>query len=195
MKLVIVLLSLLIAAAVAADPIDPDPNTVGVYFDTYAEEVCSDYVGNQAGFVIATHVTYEAIYAWQLAFHIDSQDLAGWVDYPDLPFGLAGQIVPDWPNVDFYYVEPLPGNSPVVVLAEFAYGYYGVGAAWITLGPHEGYGTWLPGQITFQVGPEPTDIVPFGDTGSGGPSAYIGYDCDIVAAQEVSFGTVKALYR
>jgi len=193
-KLVVLLMATVIATGAMAQ-IDPDDNMIGVYFDMDATQV--EFVGssgNFSGYVCATHPTYEAIYAWEAAIFVDNQGLAGFVNHVGVPEGVDGLQIGTAPNIIMAFAEPIPA-APVTVIGQFDFGYYGSGGACISLGANDANPS-IPGQLAVQVGPTADDIVPFGDSANGGVCAIIGTaDCVVVPTQDVSFGSVKALYR
>ena len=196
MKKLVVLLMAAVFATGAMAQIDPDDNMIGVYFDMDATQVCTDANGNLVGYVMATNVTYEYIYAWEAAMFVDNQGMAGFVNHVEVPAGIDGLQIGTAPNIIMAFAAPMPAAS-IVVIGEFAFGYYGSGISYMTLGANDANPS-LPGQLAVQTGPTAGDIVPFGDSANGGVCAAIGVnpnDCEVVATEDVSFGAVKALYR
>jgi hypothetical protein len=189
------LLALLCTAILATGAMAQGDNTIGVFFDVDNMLYCTDTQGNSMGYVVLMNVTYTSVYAWEASMTVENMGLAGFVNHVGVPEGVDGLQIGTYPNIIMAFASPLAGG-PAVVVGQFEFGYYGSGEAQLTLGANDANPS-IPGQIAVQTGPSASDIVPFTDWADGLPCAYIGVNPDdcVVAADEVSFGAVKALYR
>lgn len=191
MKKLVVLLMMAVMATGAMAQIDPDANSMGIYFDTMGEVVCAST--GSMGYVVATRCTLP-IYAYEARMDIDST-MNGFVNDVAVPAALEGFEIGIGANIVMSFAAPLPA-ADAVVIGEFTFGNYGGGPAFLTLNPNNADNASIPGKIAVQTGPAATDVIEWGTSTNGGVSAIInGVDCDVVASENVNFGTVKALYR
>jgi hypothetical protein len=194
MKKLVVLLMAAIFATSAMAVIDPDPNMIGIYFDTNADVVSAAPGGNAVAYVIATNCTYESIYAFECSIFVDNVGLAGFVNAATVPTGMEGFNIGTAPEVIISYGAPIPVVGPATVIAEIPFGYYSNGYATFTIGASNDPA--VPGFPNVQVGPTFNDVVPMGDSANGGVCAVLGTGGpDVVGNESASFGGVKALYR
>jgi hypothetical protein len=188
----IITIALILTATCAA----AQDNLISIYFDESAETMCTDISGNQVGYIIATGVTYELIYAWEASFVIHDQGIAGFINHVRVPATLEGLQIGTAPNVIMAFSTPVSVEGPVVI-GEFDFGFYGMGVACLELGANDANPS-IPGEVAVQVGPTAQDIVAFALLNAGGTCAGIGADCEAcvsVPNNETSFGGLKALYR
>ena len=206
MRFLIVMM--LLAACASAEPIDPDPDGMGVYFDTEGMEYCivvDDWVpGPGAGpgvidaFLLVTRpdTPFPTIQAWEAQINITTNSYLapvvtltpGAADYDadpeDYVVGAGGANA-----------NPITGNATVIanIALEFL-GFEGTASVIVTMGG-------VPGSLSFPDGPGYAAEAGFPSPcqsrfGVWGGNAWINADCHgwIIANEELTWGTVKSLY-
>jgi len=198
MKSMLALLLVLLVAVSAFAQADPDPDGLGFYFDLGATEVCTTTAAPFAsvtGYLIITNPSAElgvsgweayvtvagspVAPAWTLAAGLDVDSSAQGFQ---VGIGTGGLALPAAPavvlatytafimaptDVVTFYVEGVPGSTSF----DGTPGYAGGGSA----------GDLRPLQVS-------------SGTGSGAPAAMIN-GCDVVANEDMTFSTVKSLFR
>ncbi len=191
-------------ASVAFAQIDPDPDGIGLYFDMEATEVC-----------MATAAPFESITAYLLATNITEESgISGW----EMEVLVDGPLTADaWELIG---IQPLnvftaprfavglgehglanPIVDNVVHLATLtAYVLAPTDQVSFGIKPHCS-SSWNPPAPGYAAGNNAGNLVPFLVSGGGfdaleNPVAQINTDeCSVVSNDDVSFGSVKALYR
>lgn len=199
MKPFIFILMALTWAAPGYATVGPDPDQIGVYFDTEAEITCvTEYVGTPiSAYVIITNPTFPDIRGVNYSFCLDTggNDLDVLV-YPIWPPGCFGDIDPipdfclDGPPVHCPYT-PDPSGTEVVAMT-FSVRLFGHFTVDFYLGPLPGAdGEEMP-TYWGEDGVHRPLSVSSGDLAL--PVATIGGDCPVPVG-ETTFARVKCLYR
>jgi hypothetical protein len=183
------------AAPVLADPIDPDEDGIGVYFDPCACVNCVPMApGIQYGYIVITHPTspqgvggWEASLSWDGPAVLSNWELAGsainFLTEPNFYVGLGAPIIN-------------PFTYPAIICARFQLELLD------NTQPVNFYidGVYAPslesGQPAYLDGADYEIIKPLQQP-TGGPDipvATINGDC-AVATQDVTWSAVKSLYR
>ncbi len=188
-KLLVLMLAMAIAGSAFA-VVDEDADMIGVYFDTNADTYCaSPGAGMFFNFyVILTNPSTSTIDGFQYSLQIEG-DLV--VPFP--------AVMPAGTNVGTD-LEPIHGLgapltcAPATVLATY-YGNFSAATQYFTLAAHPEafdahFGYDLPAVTTNSIMRD----VGF-STMDGTHCAVLNGDCDIVATEDVTFDSVKSLYR
>jgi len=207
-KLVVLLLASLVATSAFA-VIDPDPNSIGIYFDLTADINCSDQATSAPfmAYLILTNTTAPTVSAYEVGYLnvgpgpgqlfrlnslIANGDMTG-LDIGDNADPMMGSHIVGLSS-------PIPG-APATVLHSWQYmllAPVGMDMYISAADPSTLEGPFpvilnADGNILFQAfhstGGPPT---PDGDPGI--PVATVNGDC-VVGTEDVSFGSVKSLFR
>lgn len=147
-KLVVLLMTAVIATGAMAQ-IDPDANSMGIYFDVAGNEVCTSVGGNAVGYIVATRTTAN-IWAYEARMDIDNQGMNGYINDVAVPAGVDGFEIGIGANIVMSFAAPFP-PADAVVIGEFGFGNYGGGAAFLTLNPNDADNASIPGKIAVQT--------------------------------------------
>ena len=187
-KLLVLVLAMAIAGSAFA-VVDPDPDMLGVYFDTTADTYCLDgAAGFTYGYVIMT-MPSAPITGFQYGLTVEGMAPVLFANFPGL-------------NVDSNNLTPVVGfANPVepadaVVLGEYGFNFVAGMEAMFSLGGHPTapFDYDAPA-VVVEVGGEPTKM-PLGySTIDGIHCAVVNGACDVVATEDMSFDGVKSLYR
>ena len=197
--LMLLMASLVATSAIAV--IDPDPDMMGIYFDLDANDNCLTIGTNTPFFayLILTNTTAPAINAYELGLDIVIPDglenmffrLYSAPNDPDICFGgnpgpLGGDYIVGLP-------VPFPAE-PAIILHIWIY---------MLLAPmpvemyiHSASTPSIPGDFPVVQNAEGNILMQVG-LSTGGPDipvATVNTDC-VVGVEEVSFGSLKALFR
>ena len=206
MRYPIIFLLVAYAVVVGGTPaiatLNPDPDEIGVYFDTNADTVCltaAPYIPFSA-YIIITNPT--ATEVWGIEFSMCTEIIGG---SENILFRLseiwsAGfldlGIIYDWcldgRAIGFY--EPVPQVGANVVLVQLQYMLLADMGVEFFLGPHpaESIEDGLPAYLG-----NGNIVVPL-RVSSGDPSlpvAAINGECDVVPVESKTFSGLKCLYR
>ncbi len=195
-KIAIVLaFTLLVAGQVFADPIDPDKDGIGVYFDPCACVNCVPMeVGSQWGYIVITHPTSpEGVGGWEARMDFDGPaalsdwevmgDALNFLSPPQFYVGIGTPVIN-------------PFTYPAIIVARFQLHLYDDTV------PVNFYldGIYSPslesGQPAYLDGSDYNIIKPLQQP-TGGPDipcATINGDC-AVPTEDISWGDIKSLYR
>lgn len=195
--LVMFAITVLVVPAVFAQPVDPDPNGVGVYFDLAGTDLCLESFPGAIfnAYVLITNPTAADVTAFEAQCSVDT----------DIVFGFGG----DWSlaagatnvgtaeNGEFFaaWVPALPISGDVIQVA--GWGGYAVAGSYANffIQPVTHVAQSVPGECVYVASIDPgTKIVlqpPTGDWNS--PVATIGTSC-IVGEEPMSWGEVKSLF-
>lgn len=194
MKKLVVLLCLVMAGSVAAQPVDTDPDHVGIYFDVGATLYTNDtplmYQPNPA-YLVLTNVTSNGVLGWEMTIAIDP--LGGYSSIQAVtPRGSA--VDADGSALGFAVGlgSPLP-NSVAIVLADITYFYTGPLCLYLGLPSVQS----IPGHMAYIDGEDVGLLKPMypssGDFAL--PVATVGGGCEVTATRESTWGGVKTLFR
>jgi hypothetical protein len=176
--------------------IDPDPNGIGVYFDSEATVVSATVPVDEifALYLILTNPSAPGgVAGWELAFHYDYQNLFL------LGYSFAGNginICDPWPNICVGIPPPpLPWAETIVLMT---LNFYVLTDACVeyTLTPVE-YPS-LPGQMIYNDGADPFNLIPLHPSSGNVELPVAALNCEgppPIRVQETSWGQAKALYR
>jgi hypothetical protein len=193
MKTILMTMIGLLMATGAFAVVDPDPNSIGLYFDENADVMCLDGVVPfelVTMYIILTRPTEDVIWGFELGY-----DLVGEaVCISNQIHGPAGTC-PDTPadNIIIGFTGPMP-TSEATILATQDYLYMDTQLGPVTFTLHgstpssvdPNYPTVLLADSVFLV---------TGLSTSGGPSAQINGNCGVVSADRTTFDALKSLYR
>ncbi len=191
MKTTIALLLTMLMAASALAIIDPDPNTMGLYFDEEANIVCATGVTpfSQVDlYLTLTSPTFDNLYGFEAGLTLEGEGLVLAVYFSN-PQALN---VGDLTNLIVGFGAPTATTEATVV------------ARWTILytsATLEGLDFYLHGTTPSSLDPMyPTLLLADGELMSvattviEGPNASIN-GCPVIAVEEMSFDSVKSLYR
>lgn len=192
MKKLVVLLCLLVASSAFAG-VDPDPNSVGIYFDQEGfifEDSAPVMYGPNNCYLVLMNPTTNGILGWECYVTFDPaggfSSVTGWAPRGD--FVNAGSA----PDFAVGLATPLPGGD-YIVLMDITYFYTG-GEVLFFLGP--AVVQTIPGQMAFLDGEDVGNAIVM-DPSSGAFDAPVYGACSgcVVATQDETWGGVKNLYR
>lgn len=191
-KLVVLLMAMLIATSAFAI-VDPDDNMMGFYFDTEADNPCVSGVAPFTTvdmYLVMTNMTADALYGFEVGYTVEGSAmvLSTTFDNPSvIDVGEAGNHI-----VGF--------GSPTIVAPVTFLATLNVMNMDADSNP---IGFTMHGTIPSSIDPAyPVILLAGGELLSVGLSAESGYgaeingtDCGVVATDNVSFDSVKSLYR
>ena len=204
MKKAILTLMLLSLATVAFAQVDPAENGIGLYFDMDATEVCLTTAAPFtpiSAYLLATNITEESgISGWEMEVLIDGPLVAAaWELIGIQPLNVFTAPVFAVGLGEHGLANPIVNN--VVHLATLtAYVLAPTDQVSFGIKPHCS-SSWNPPAPGYAAGNNAGNLVPFLVSGGGfdaleNPVAQINTDeCSVVSNDDVSFGSVKALYR
>ncbi|MBC8366474.1 hypothetical protein H8E52_03605 [bacterium] len=200
--LVLSMVAVLAFSSFAMAQIDPDDDGMGIYFDTGATIFCVETIGSYqpitAYLVVTNHSVAEpAILGWEARLEIDGNPMvaipSSWnLTSGALNVGSGDDYICGTTN------PPLAFTGTATVLADITLTFIGY-----EVGPYANFSVGrATGSLTYpdgggyasQVGfPTPCQHI-FGAWGT--PSAWVngGENCDIIANEEMTWGSVKTLY-
>jgi hypothetical protein len=194
-KKYIVILALLSLSTAAFAQIDPDPDMMGIYFDTGATTVCAGfqpYTWNDA-FVCLTNASSAAGISG-FEFSVDINPPLAMSPLYILPGGTLNVVMA--PNFICGLASPLPW-SPSMVLLTIQFFPFDPLPIYFTLGPSVP-SDFFPPYPGYADGADPGLIKSCGYS-AGGPVvcaiANGGPDCGVVPTDKYSWGSVKSLFR
>lgn len=178
---------LLLTAGAALAQIDPDPDGIGIYFDTGATEVCK-YTP-----------TFQVFTAYVCLTHPSgSNGVAGWagrVETPPVILQLAvrhpvlSRNIGEAPDFIVGYSQSIP-SADVVVLMEIDLMAVDEQPVVIRLDHADGQ------PACYADGADPRILIPMYPS-SGSWASYVAVvngDCDVIANEDFTWGRLKALY-
>ncbi len=197
------------ASAAVAEPIDPDPDGMSIYFDTDATVYCLELDDWEpaagAGPTVTAYLIitrpflpspwFHTIQAWEAHLEIVTNSYT----LPPTVWWLAGNGMADYgPGVDDYviglgYGVPITGDATVIAWIDLPWsGWEGhAEATFILLG--------VEYSLSFPDGPGyaaeagfPSPCQPL--FGAWGEVAWINGGCQTIADEELTWGAVKGLY-
>jgi hypothetical protein len=207
MKKMLAFAAILVLSGIAmAEPIDPDADGMSVYFDTEGIEYCltiDDWApgpgvgpGDVPAYLLVTRENspYPGIQAWEAALTVTTNAILG-ADITLTPGASDYNADPDLFVVGCGGPAAIPFTGDATVIANITigfFGYEGTASATITLGG-------VPGSLSFPDGPGyaaeagfPSPCQPL--FGAWGDVAWINGDCNPIANEEMTWGSVKSLY-
>ncbi len=198
----VVIASLALSAVAIAQPVDPDPNQMGVYFDTDATVNCAPDLapgGQISIYLMLTNPTYPQVSAWECRLIWDQM---GGGFYGSWTLANGGLNVGDLTNpMNLLFAvgtgaQPIV-TSPATILAQWD-GYYAFGSgSTFTLTQYPGTQSFPNEQLPGYAADEYT-LVPCG-VSSGSvdvPCAAFGAgQCAPIANEDTSWSNVKELYK
>lgn len=203
-KMLAFIMASLLLATIASANLDPDPNTIGIYFDTAGDINCTT-VGTSVPFdayVIISNPTSQEMFAFEFSYRMETVPAGQGVSVFRL-----NNIIPDGidlgDNADllmgeyiFGYGDPVPAAGANVICVSWTFfvtvpmglDFY-LGPTAIESGVPDGLPAYLgDDNVYFPLG------VSTGHPDLGNPVAQVNGDCP-VATENTSFGGVKALFR
>ncbi len=172
-------------------------NFIGIYLDEAAQENCGELpVGMHRGHLVLTELTAGEVWGWEATIAFTNL-------YPG-SFEHRGQAIDIGTRVNEHVVgfaTPLAATNGAVVVADFDFLVVNADLAYAEIGPvyfellDDGFPAYLDGASVglplypVELRPDPAgiDLIASFFVNSG--------TCHPVAAESVSFGTVKSLYR
>ena len=193
MKTIQATMVVLLMATCAFAVVDPDPNSIGLYFDENADVTCLDGVALHelvTIFIILTRPTEDVIWGFELGYDLVGDALCVHNEINDSG---TCPTTDDPGNIIWGFFSPLPTSEATILATQI---YLNMDSE---LGPVTFH---LHGSNPSSVDPAyPTLLLPdfelmvTGLSTTGGPSAQINGNCGVVAAERMSFDAVKSLYR
>ncbi len=190
-KLVVLLMAMLVATSAFAI-LDEDTNSMGFYFDTEADMPCvdgADAYSNHTMFLVLTNPDFDELYGFEAGYDLvgDAQVLSTTFTNPQaLNVGQADNMIVGFgtPTV----------TSPITTVAAIAVLYMSTEGAPVEFTLHGTTPSSMdPAYPVFLL----VDgvLIAGGLSTVDGPSAQINGGCTVVATEEMSFDSVKSLYR
>ncbi len=191
----ILLLSLLLVVAVPAlaDPIDPDTDVLGFYFDEEATQVCTEMspFGQTTLYVTLTHPSRDVIYGVEFG-----ADWEGPLLVLAVSLECGGMIILPPPLDNFIVgwgsVCPL---GEVSILARASLLYTGTAGEPVAFRLHGSSPSSLPGDLPVYLAADGELVQCRTPVANGEICAMINGDCGVVATESRRWGAVKSLYR
>jgi hypothetical protein len=186
-KLVVLLMaSLLLTGSAFAQPIDPDPNMMGFYWDMGATTVSTDALGIAFGYIVLTNPTFESCAGYEVGVQFDGGAIVFALNFPTSAINVGTNT-----NIIAGFGAPI-ATSEATVLGEYLLQL--TGPVYVTLG------NAVPPSID---GPLPAVVDGNDNLMQVGLSADVGNVCAVandpafvvVATENESWGGVKSLYR
>jgi len=191
MKKMVILLGLAMFMATSASAvIDPDPNMMGLYWDTNADMPCTPAVGYPVNmYIILTNPTGDSLGGFECAYTIEGAAqpyiLSALFTNPD-----ALDVAAGFQNFIVGFGSPQP-TTEATILATISV----LNAASMDLGfyLHQSSPASVDGVLPVIL--SDGELMTVGtSTGAGELTAVMGADC-VVATEEASWDSVKSLYR
>ena len=197
MKFSAILLLFLILASGAWAVLDPDPDQMGIYFDTEGDLFCIDasFASMVPIYILYTHPTLSAVRGFECGMNISTEGIPGSVVlntiYPVNALNMGSRSGNDF-NYIVGYASPVP-TTIATVLATLEFFYMDPTQLDLTLGPANpaSLGSELPVILC-----EDFSLLPVGTSTRFTPSAQInGELCRVIATDEATWDSIKAMYR
>ena len=186
------LVTLMLATSGSAQ-VDPDPDSIGIYFDLAATTHCDQLAGSDFFelYLLLTNASAEGgVHGWECQIQYDPALLVvGWE-----AVGYSGSYFTP-PDFSLGLENPLPW-TPAIHLLTMTCLLISPECAWLYLAPYSL--PVIPGQMAYADGADPWNIIPmYASTGGYGiPVAGVNCDCPPpVPATRASWGAVKTLYH
>lgn len=194
MRKTIIVLMVMAIAGTALAQIDPDVNSIGVYFDQDATINCwsvAPYVPISA-YLCATNISESSgISGWECNVEVGPLSNVLVLSWSLLGFAVNARTPPDFA---VGLASPLPW-APSIVLLDIQMLALGPLPIYFTL--HPVYpSSFNPPSPGYAAGNDPGNLIPLGySVGSEDVCAILNGDCYAIGNEEMSWGGVKALYR
>lgn len=189
-KLVFLLMALLVASSAFA-VVDPDPNMMGMYFDLSADTVCinASPFTPQTAYLIVTNPSFDALYGFEAGITLEGTGLVTGVTFANPQALNVGTPT----NMIVGFGAP-SATSEATLLATIAMFYTDAtgGALGFRLHGTEPSSMDPAFPVVLLAGGE---LMSYGLSAADGLVAQINGDCAVVATEEISFDSVKSLYR
>ncbi len=184
-----IILSVLVMVGPAWSIISPEPDLMGLYFDTEADDFCVDGVAafsNLTLYLIYTNPTPEAIWAFRAGIELPDLVVVTSVFSPCDPIVLDGTISFEcgWSTLE----PTVP--AMVLVSLELLYMDANMAPAYFFLGSMDDPLDGVPSVMLSDQTWMDTGLL-FGD----GPVAMVNGDCSVSSVEFSTFDALKALYR
>ena len=196
MKTIFVIVVTVFMASCAFAVIDPGENSVGLYFDENANIYCQGDIGpfeTVHMYLILANPTFDSLYGWECGVEmVGNAVFLGFQFHP----GYMGWPPDSFNNMIVGYGSPYPTTeaTPLVRLS-FLY----------TDSLFEPVTFFVHGTTPSSIDPEFPTLLTWVDNEplliranlsvEEGPAAQINGDCMVVATENLSFDSVKSLYR
>ena len=201
-KMLVIALAILVSSSAFAQ-IDPDENGIGLYFDMAATDVCLTTAAPFqpiAAYLLATNVTEESgISGWEMEVLVDGPlTAAAWELIGIQPLNVFTAPVFAVGLGEHELANQADANGVIHLATLTAYVLAPTDQVAFGIKNHDS-SSWNPPAPGYAAGNNAGNLVPF-QVSSGfpfcAPVAVINMDCEnVVANDNVSFGSVKALYR
>lgn len=190
-KLVVLMMAMLVAGSAFA-VIDPDPDMMGVYFDLNADQAVLMDVGPYETFdtyLMITNPTFENLYAFECGFSFEGPAVCTGMDF----FNPQVINIGDNFNIICGFGNPTP-TTEATLLATHHWLYTGQDGSPISF--------YLTGAVPTSIQPgdlpvivyTPQDMRTMGLSAADGLVAMVNGN-DVVTTEDMSFDSVKSLYR
>jgi len=194
-------LLILLAASTATAQVDPDPDLIGMYFDTEGNHVCMDFIGGPVTvYLTITSPTVAAgVSGWEC--HVDYTIPE---DYYEMEWDLMGDAINVSTPPDFVVGlgSPLPYQSAIVLAT---HGILVFGPACMVWDVRAADVATIPGMPAYAAGDDPGNIIPLTPLCENYPEAALNCPefcneyfelCTFVVNEEsVTWGELKSLYK
>ncbi len=203
MKKLVVLLGLVMFVATSAFAVvDPDPNSVGIYFDMEADTFCAPLTAfvQFELYVIATNSTYDTFYGFETRIDPVSNSGGKPVVISKTPVtpGASGSDL--YGELMYGFTAPVSA-APAQVLCTLVMGVYDPAITSIDFYLRTVAQSSMPELGLPILLVQPTEMVNFGtsagfdEMGELLPVAQMGDACGVVDVEGSTWGSVKSLYR
>lgn len=196
MKKTTLLCAFLILAApwsvLADEPVDPDPNSLGIYFDTDGTqmETWADPFEPLDLYVVLTRPTFDILHGIEFGITVDGAVVGNAVDVN----GSGTMWPPDWENCIFGWSSPLPVGQATWLL-RVSLIYTDTTSGQVTFRLHGSSPASLPGDLPVALLADgvlqqlTTPVAP------GEVCAQINGEDPIIGTENADWGAIKSLYR
>lgn len=187
-KLVAILLASLVASTALA-VVDPDPDMMGVYFDTNADNVCvtAAFLAHVPAYIIYTNPTEPMVVGFECQITKTAGNSAITTTFP-----VPGTNVGTATNIIVGYGNPIP-TAPATVMATMDIFFLDFTPVELFIGPSVPSSNDMG--LPMVMRPD-FSLRTVGTSVESGPCAQINAPiCGVVDTQDASFGEVKALFR
>ena len=194
MRKAIIVLMVMAIAGTALAQVDPDVNSIGIYFDQGATINCTTapLFTLFTSYLCATNISEPSgIFGWECS--VECGPPGNFLELAWTPRGLYVNVLTP-PNFVVGLGQPLPW-VPSIVLMDISIMALSYDPIYFTLHPTIP-SSFYPPSPGYAAGDDPGNLIPLDySVGSEDVCAIINGDCYVVGNEEMSWGGVKALYR
>ncbi len=194
MKMLVALALIGLLATSAFAGLDPDPDMLGLYFDTEGMVVCTqaNFIDHVPAYILYTNPTIASTRGFECGITVNGRtNTSITVTYP-LPATDVGAQDGNTFNYITGYSTPMP-TAPVTVMGTLDIFYLDTNPLDFVLGPATPSSD--PAGMYPMVMLDDFSLMTVGTSTNGEVSAQLNGSCTVVDNEDASFGAVKALFR